>query len=276
MALVSCPECQKEVSIHALACPQCGFPFPGKQASAVGGQLGTKLYACPDCGCAVSKKAQTCPHCGVVLIGEKRSLPTNSNSVNETWLCTHCGNPYIRKGRKEKEVVTDQEAVVPGSNTGQSVERVLEPVPQPKAVPGSNTGRSVERVLEPVPQPEAVPGSNMGQSVERLLEPAPQPKAVPGNNGGHSVGRPLRPIPNQVKRKKVSASPRRQSQLWQDSSFPTKIDRDVVSRRYPRSRKKSILLGLLVFILIAISVVSGAVWQLQGINPLEVLVYWRM
>jgi hypothetical protein len=54
------------------------------------------------------------------------------------------------------------------------------------------------------------------------------------------------------------------------------MDRDVVSRRYPQSRKKSILLGLLVFILIAISVVSGAVWQLQGINPLEILVYWRM
>jgi hypothetical protein len=54
------------------------------------------------------------------------------------------------------------------------------------------------------------------------------------------------------------------------------MDRDVVSPRYPRSRKKSILLGLLIFILIAASVVGGAFWQLQGINPLEALVYWRM
>jgi hypothetical protein len=54
------------------------------------------------------------------------------------------------------------------------------------------------------------------------------------------------------------------------------MDRDVVSPRYPRSRKKSFLLGLLIFILIAASVVGGAFWQLQGINPLEALVYWRM
>jgi len=231
MALVSCPECQKEVSIHALACPQCAFPFPGKQASAVGGQLGNKLYACPDCGCAVSKKAKTCPHCGVILIGDKRSLPTNKNSVEETWLCTHCGTPYTRKVRQEKELVTDQ---------------------------------------------EAGPTSNGGRSVERLLEPVPQQEAGPTSNGGRSMGRSLGPVPHQVKREDLLASPRRRSQLWQDSSHPTKMDQDVVSPRYPRSRKRSILLGLLVFILIAISVVTGAVWQLQGINPLEVLVYWRM
>ena len=112
--------------------------------------------------------------------------------------------------------------------------------------------------------------------MERLLEPVPQPEMVAGSNAGQSVERPLRALPNQVKREKVSTSPRRRSQLWQDSSLPTKMDRDVVSLRYPRSRKKSFLLGLLIFILIAASVVGGAVWQLQGINPLEALVYWRM
>lgn len=27
MALISCPECEKEVSDKAKSCPNCGFPF---------------------------------------------------------------------------------------------------------------------------------------------------------------------------------------------------------------------------------------------------------
>ena len=256
MALVPCPECQKEVSTHALACPQCALPFPGKQARGVG-QAGTKLHACHDCGFPVSKQAQTCPHCGVKLEGEQRegeqrTLPTNQNFVEETWLCTHCGTPYTRKVRQENVLVTDHQVVVPPSKAGGSVGRLLEPAPhQETVVPPSNTGQSVEKPLEPVP--EVAPPSHAGQSVER----------------------PLGPIPNQVKRGNVSASSRRRSHLWQDSSFGEEIE-SFLPRRYPRSRKKSILLGLLVFILIAAAVVSGALWQLQGINPLEVLVYWRM
>ena len=276
MALISCPECQKEVSTHALACPQCALPFPGKQAPGVG-QAGTKLHACPDCGCPVSKQAQTCPHCGVTLEGEQISLPTNRNFVEETWLCTHCGTPYTRKVRQEKELVTDHQAVVPTGNMGRSVERLLEPVPHQETVlPTSNMGRSVERLLEPVLHQEAVvPTGNTGRGVERLLEPIPhQETVVPTSNTEHSVERLLESGPNQVKRKNVSASPRRRSQLWQDSSFGEEIES--LLPRHPRSRKKSIFLGLLIFILIAASVVSGALWQLQGINPLEILVYWRM
>jgi hypothetical protein len=304
MALVPCPECQKEVSTHALACPQCALPFPGKQARGVG-QSGTKLHACHDCGFQVSKQAQTCPHCGVKLEGEQREgeqrpLPTNQNFVEETWLCTHCGTPYTRKVRQEKELVTDHQATLPTSNAGRGVEKLLEPAPhqetvvptsnggrgvenllepapdQETVVPARNGGRGVEKLLEPTPQQETVvPASNGGRGVEKLLEPVPQQETVvPTSNAGRSGERPLGSGPNQVKRKKVSASPRRQSQLWQDSSFGEEIESFLP--RYPRSRKKSILLGLLVFILIVASVVGGALWQLQGINPLEILVYWRM
>ena len=300
MALVSCPECQKEVSTHALACPQCALPFPGKQARGVG-QAGTKLHACPDCGCSVSKRAQTCPHCGVTLMGEQTHQTTNGNTIEETWLCTHCGTPYTRKVRQEKELLTDHRAAVPTSNTGHSVERLLDQrvvhqetvVPASKAghgmegpleavahqeavVPASKVGRSVERPLEAVAHQEAVvPANKAGGSMERPLEAvAHQEAVVPASKAGHSVERPLGSLPNQVKRGNVSASPRGRSQLWQDSSFGEEIESFLP--RYPRSRKKSILLGLLIFILIAASVVSGALWQLQGINPLEILVYWRM
>ena len=29
MALIRCPECQREVSVKAPACPGCGYPMPG-------------------------------------------------------------------------------------------------------------------------------------------------------------------------------------------------------------------------------------------------------
>jgi hypothetical protein len=188
-------------------------------------------------------------------MGEQTHQTTNGNTIEETWLCTHCGTPYTRKVRQEKELLTDHRAAVPTSNTGHSVERLLDQrvVHQETVVPASKAGHSMERPLEPVAHQEAV---------------------VPANKAGGSVERPLGTLPNQVKRGNVSASPRGRSQLWQDSSFGEEIESFLP--RYPRSRKKSILLGLLIFILIAASVVSGALWQLQGINPLEILVYWRM
>ena len=32
MALISCPECNKEVSTSAASCPSCGYPLQGKPA----------------------------------------------------------------------------------------------------------------------------------------------------------------------------------------------------------------------------------------------------
>jgi hypothetical protein len=212
-------------------------------------------------------------------MGEQTHQTTNGNTIEETWLCTHCGTPYTRKVRQEKELLTDHRAAVPTSNTGHSVERLLDQrvVHQETVVPASNTGHSVERLLDQqvVHQETVVPASKAGRSMERPLEPvAHQEAVVPASKAGGSVERPLGTLPNQVKRGNVSASPRGRSQLWQDSSFGEEIESFLP--RYPRSRKKSILLGLLIFILIAASVVSGALWQLQGINPLEILVYWRM
>jgi hypothetical protein len=82
--------------------------------------------------------------------------------------------------------------------------------------------------------------------------------------------------PNQFKGSEVSEPVRKQSPLWQDSSLPTKKDFDVISRRYPRSKKKSIIVGFIIFLLVAVSIGLGLLWQLQGINPLESLVYWRV
>jgi len=65
---------------------------------------------------------------------------------------------------------------------------------------------------------------------------------------------------------------RRRPPLWQDPSVLKKIS----SPRYPRSKKKSIIVGVILLVIVANSVMVGAMWQLKGLNPLEALVYWRM
>lgn len=209
MALIPCPECQREVSAQALACPQCAFPFPGKQALSKGSQS-NKLGPCPDCGFLVSNLAQKCPHCGVALMGEQGPISKNGHAVEETWLCPHCGTSYTRKVQKKEEKLM------------------------------------------------------VGHQVP--------PAITEDRNMAGSQGL----APHQFKGKEVPEPLRKQSPLWQDSTLPTKKDFDVISRRYPRSRKKSIIVGFIIFVLVAVSIGLGALWQFQGINPLEALVYWRM
>ena len=95
MALVTCPECQHEVSDLALACPQCAYPYPGKR-----GVSEEKLQHCSECGGVISKKAQSCPHCGISCADVEVQSPVSQGSKDETWLCTHCGTPYTRKAGK--------------------------------------------------------------------------------------------------------------------------------------------------------------------------------
>ena len=206
MALVPCPECQKEVATQALACPQCAFPFPGKQGLSEDSQS-NKLSSCPGCGFLVSRQARSCPHCGQAL-GEQKNQTTNENVSEETWLCPHCGTPYTRKvKRQENAVLAPQETSL---------------ITQP------------EKGL---------------QTSEMAME----------QNDNRTEIESLLPLCNRPP-------------LWQDPS----ARKEVSSPRYPRSRKKSIVVGLIIFVLVAVSIVFGALWLYQGINPLEVLVYWRM
>ncbi len=46
MALIACPECNKQVSDQAPACPHCGFPI-SRPASKPNGAV--QLMNCPDC-----------------------------------------------------------------------------------------------------------------------------------------------------------------------------------------------------------------------------------
>ena len=60
MALMNCPNCGKEVSDRAKACPQCGVVLQVEDDTAVD----EKKKYCPDCGTESSSDTETCPNCG--------------------------------------------------------------------------------------------------------------------------------------------------------------------------------------------------------------------
>ena len=53
MALISCPECGKQVSDRAKACPHCGFDLTAPKCPDCGAYLPADATACLSCGCPV-------------------------------------------------------------------------------------------------------------------------------------------------------------------------------------------------------------------------------
>ncbi len=224
MALVPCPECQKEVSTEALACPQCAFPYPGRKTLNFDRSL-ARLHTCPDCGNPVSKHAHVCPHCGVALIGEQNGHPINheehgEGQVEETWLCPHCGTPYTRKIRRKGGMGLEEPAEIRGIGAGQDV--------------GSPPARKVE------------PAKSMEcESLVVITEPSTNPLA------------------------------KRRPALWQDNARPKVKEIEAAAPKYPRNKRKSIFFALVLIFLVVVAGAFGAMWQLQGTNPFEVLAKWR-
>lgn len=209
MALVPCPECQKEVSTEARVCPQCAYPFPGRKVSQEGRQA-IRLNACPECDGPVSRHAQVCPYCGASLIGGHGHQENNEESIQEMLKCPHCGESYIhtRKVAKTDKAKTGSQETAPSVTTGNPLE------------------------------------TTEIQDTSVATSPNDSP---------------------------LRRSPRR-SPLWQDPS----VRKEVSSPRYPRSKKKSIIVGVILLVIVAISVVVGAMWELKGLNPIEALVSWRI
>lgn len=197
MALVPCPECQREVSTQALACPQCAFPFPGKPPS-LAGQSGVTPHPCPDCGMG--------------LTGAQTHEASNENVIEETWLCPHCGTPCTQNLQQCEDATEDLQGI---SSTIQSVK-----------------------------------GPQISEKVTGQENHHTDSESLPAIH--------LRPS------------------LWKDPS----LKKDGFSPRYPRNKgkavRKNIVVSLIFFVFVAAVMVLGALWQLEGVNPLEALAYWRM
>lgn len=214
MALVPCPECQKEVSTEAVACPQCAFPHPGKKSFS-SGKILSASQPCPGCGHSVSKQSSVCQSCGISLVGERNGnavAEVEEGALEETWLCPHCGTPYTRKVKRSGGAMDISSGKPPASGP-----------------------------LTPVQL------SGQVDSQQRMP------------NAGVSKG----------------SLARRRPALWQD---PLRVDEDTAANtpRFPRSRKKSLILAIVGIILIVVAGGLGALWQFKGITPLELFAFLQM
>lgn len=77
MAIIKCPECQKDVSSNAKSCPHCGNP------------IDTKVY-CPKCKSSnVSVISGTSKAVSIALWGVFAA-----NKVKSTYKCNKCGHKF--------------------------------------------------------------------------------------------------------------------------------------------------------------------------------------
>lgn len=207
MALVPCPECHKEVSTEAWACPQCAFPFPGKKASQEDRPT-ARLNTCPQCDGPVSQYAQICSHCGVSLIGEHTHQRNGGEALQESCLCPHCGSSHTRKVPQTVKAHAGKKDAMPSATTV-------------------------------------------------------NPLKTTGIRDSHI---------DTYRNDPTFQGSRRRPPLWQNPSVPKAVS----FPSYRRSNKNSIIVGLILLVIVAMSVAFGAIWQLKGLNPLEALLYWRM
>lgn len=206
MALVPCPECQKEVSTEAWACPQCAYPFPGKKNTPEN-RPAVEWSTCPECEKLISTPAQFCPHCGVAFHKEEWHRKHHEAKLQEVSLRPHGGSSHALKITQPADARVDLPSPFPAISKNESVKTA-------------------------------------------------------------DVGK--KPT-GSYRRDPVSQSSRRHSLLWQEGF----VGKNTTSRS-PRPSKHSLMIGLLLLVIVAVSVLFGALWQLQGLTPVEALLSWRM
>ena len=92
MALISCPECSKEISDKADVCPQCGFPI-AKSPLAV--PL-PKAVNCLECKEEFPFEDEVCPKCG--LFNSQKYKSSDADVVDEdsdVIRCPRCSSKNV-------------------------------------------------------------------------------------------------------------------------------------------------------------------------------------
>lgn len=88
MALVSCPECDKEVSDKAMSCPSCGFPI-----SSIGQSIGYEKSPLEESG--FTKTVHVCNRCDLEFDTALRHCPRCSSDVFGTETHTTYTKPKV-------------------------------------------------------------------------------------------------------------------------------------------------------------------------------------
>lgn len=95
MALIKCPECEKEVSDKAEICPHCGYPLTGWDDEKQ--QDEKTLKECPECRYANTSENTSCTNCGYpfkssatdnITLEQNNYYQSQANSINNTRFST--------------------------------------------------------------------------------------------------------------------------------------------------------------------------------------------
>jgi DNA-directed RNA polymerase subunit RPC12/RpoP len=114
MALITCPECSKQVSDQAKSCPGCGYPIkvaqvPSQIANRADNYVkGTLGFSETWGGYSISEEV-VCPHCskrGCVATRRLKAKKGISGAKTTGALLT-CGLSILATGLSRKEWVTD-------------------------------------------------------------------------------------------------------------------------------------------------------------------------
>ncbi len=273
MALIHCPECQKEVSTEARTCPQCAYPNPGGQVKQNGGEFST-LMPCPDCGVRVSRHATQCPQCGCPLSPGRTPQPSKESvspvfppvSQTSEVTCPHCGlaydSPKLEKSVVEKEFV--QPAVAPLGDYHPPEEPVTaQPEiknPQPSSLGTAPLTSTLEEPLSVSSLKTNFPESDVG---EKRLDWEESGFQFSGGNrtfeipGPETV--PLETLESVNEKWPSKGRERKMNPLWEEMS----VDEESSSTGSPSKWAISLVILVAIVLVFAASV---AIWKIVGLE----------
>ena len=96
MPLINCPECNKEISDKAPACPNCGCPKEEFYAIQQLQSISPSSTHCRECDETIPVDTETCPHCGLSLFFDyepyELDCPQCDKKIScEVKKCPYCG-----------------------------------------------------------------------------------------------------------------------------------------------------------------------------------------
>ncbi len=210
------------------------------------------LVPCPECLREVSTEALSCPQCALPHPG-KQERHNNGNGQKAACTCTDCGQVLPIQSKTcpqcgapssihEEENTTVNEEVTEETWLCPHCE-----MPYTRRARGAKT-ESLEEKLPPA-------------------EPLPVSPPVVQENPLVRASEAKQDLLNEF----VYVKERKKNPLWGEAHV---VHEDIP--QFPRPRKRLSWTVLVLLMIVLASLVSIAVLGLQGLNPLEALVYWQM
>ena len=135
MALVTCHDCQSQISDAAPACPRCGRPAPGAiaQAARVGPTAKLSGVQCPNCGAttalAPGKKNASCEFCGAGITTGGAATDAGAlfpNFRRRPIPCPNCDKKSLRPRVRTRDFRCQAcSTTYPGEDIEARIERML-------------------------------------------------------------------------------------------------------------------------------------------------------